>query len=179
VVLRNAGWVEDILGFMVGWKRLCYLESWGRNKRAQEEEGSLGCAWTTDPVIVTHPHISSSSTTRESIRQVPCPNSPLPLSEGREGRPFPNPQSLRPPSTRNPTGGRTNTYWGGTNWWLQTASLLLQGTDLHILSLFLACPESSLQSAWVWHFTGRWSCGKTTWTSSTEEKAGREFPDVL
>jgi hypothetical protein len=61
------------------------------------------------------------------------------------------------PRDSNPTGGPTNTYWGEVKWRLQTASLRLQDTDLHVWSSVLACSEFSLQSAWVWHFTGRWS----------------------
>jgi hypothetical protein len=48
----------------------------GRNRCAQQEGDSLGWAWTTDPTISTCPLISTSSITRESVKDAPCPDSP-------------------------------------------------------------------------------------------------------
>jgi hypothetical protein len=127
--------------------RLCYLERWGRNSWAKEEEGSLPSSHTLisplhlqlgrvvgmDPVLTAPSHSHKTVKVAASTLKV-----------------WGNPRNS------NPTEGLTNTYWGEVKWWLQIASLLLQDTDLHVWSLVLACSESSLQSAWVWHFTGRW-----------------------
>jgi hypothetical protein len=44
----------------------------GRNRWAQQEGDSLGCACTTDLTISTCRLTSTSSITRESVRHMPC-----------------------------------------------------------------------------------------------------------
>jgi hypothetical protein len=64
-----------------------YLEIWRQKRWAQQEEDSLGCAWTTDPTISTCRLTCTSSTSRESVRHAPCPDSPHPQPEGGEDYP--------------------------------------------------------------------------------------------
>jgi hypothetical protein len=86
-----------------------------------------------------HLHVVSS---KDSVRHAPCPDSPSHsqkalkvASPATKARGDPGPAALQEDS---------GAQWGDAKSQLQTASCALQEADLHVLSLVLVCPATSL-----------------------------------
>jgi hypothetical protein len=95
----DGGCIEDC--FSLTWKV-------GDKSVDPQEEGSLGWAWTTHPPMSTCPLTSPSSTSRESVRPAPCPDSPSPsqkalkvASPTAKARGDPGPAALQDSPTRS------------------------------------------------------------------------------
>jgi hypothetical protein len=153
-----------------------YLASWRQKRWAQQEEGSLVWAWTTDPTISTCPLTYTSSTSRESVRHAPCPDSPSHsrkalkvASPTAKARGDPGPAALQD-SPRH-CGGRqplaTNCCPSPSGCWPAPHILGFRAPgDFHVICLSLTIHRASEDVA-------------GTWPSSTEETAWRQFPDAL